>query len=155
MRPAHALLLAATLSACTATGVYRIPPRSASARGAAGASQATLAASSAADAREDIEEGDASFYSDRLEGNTTANGERYDPEALTAAHRTLRFGTRVEVRRSNGARVVVCINDRGPFVSGRVIDLSRAAAESLGIIRAGVAPVALRVIAHGGSRRCE
>jgi rare lipoprotein A len=154
MRPAHALLLAATLSACTATGVYRMPSRGASARGTAGASNTSLAAATA-DAREDTEEGDASYYSDRLEGNTTANGERYDPEALTAAHRTLRFGTRVEVRRSNGARVVVCINDRGPFVSGRVIDLSRAAAESLGIIRAGVAPVALRVIAHGGSRRCE
>jgi rare lipoprotein A len=103
----------------------------------------------------DVEAGEASYYSDRLAGNTTANGERYDPEALTAAHRTLRFGTRVEVRRSDGARVVVCINDRGPFVSGRVIDLSRAAAESLGIIRAGVAPVALRVIGHSGSRRCE
>ncbi|MFO0627853.1 MAG: septal ring lytic transglycosylase RlpA family protein [Polyangiales bacterium] len=154
MRPAHALLLAATLSACTATGVYRIPARSGGARGATYAAQTnTAAATSAPD--EEVEEGDASFYSDRLAGNTTANGERYDPEALTAAHRTLRFGTRVEVRRSNGARVVVCINDRGPFVGGRVIDLSRAAAEALGILRVGVAPVALRVLAHGGTRRCE
>jgi rare lipoprotein A len=154
MRPAQALLLAATLSACTATGVYRMPARSGSARGATTMNPTSLAASST-DTGEDVEAGEASYYSDRLAGNTTANGERYDPEALTAAHRTLRFGTRVEVRRSNGARVVVCINDRGPFVSGRVIDLSRAAAESLGIIRAGVAPVALRVIGHSGSRRCE
>lgn len=154
MRPAHALLLAATLSACTATGVYRLPARGAPARGGAGGG-ATVYAASSTSAGDEAEEGDASFYSDRLAGNTTANGERYDPAALTAAHRTLRFGTRVEVRRSNGARVVVCINDRGPFVSGRVIDLSRAAAEALGIIRAGVAPVALRVLGNSGSRRCE
>ena len=101
MRPAPALLLAATLSACTATGVYRVPPR-----GSRGyTTSATAAAASSAGAADvAAEEGDASFYSDRLAGNTTANGERYDPEALTAAHRTLRFGTRVEVRRENGAR---------------------------------------------------
>lgn len=151
MRPAPALLLAATLSACTATGVYRVP-----ARGSRGyTTGATAAASSASAADIAAEEGDASFYSDRLAGNTTANGERYDPQALTAAHRTLRFGTRVEVRRESGARVVVCINDRGPFVGGRIIDLSRAAAEALGMIRAGVAPVTLRVLGHDGSRRCE
>jgi len=152
MRPAHALLLAATLSACTATGVYRVPPR-----GSRGYSTSAAAASASSAGAADIaaEQGDASFYSDRLAGNTTANGERYDPEALTAAHRTLRFGTRVEVRRENGARVVVCINDRGPFVGGRIIDLSRAAAEALGMIRAGVAPVTVRVLGHDGSRRCE
>jgi rare lipoprotein A (peptidoglycan hydrolase) len=153
MRPAHALFLAATLSACTATGVYRMPARGASARSLTQSPTAAAAVSDGADGPS--EEGDASYYSDRLEGNTTANGERYDPEALTAAHRTLRFGTRVEVRRSNGARVIVCINDRGPFVSGRIIDLSRAAAEALGMIRAGVAPVAVRVLGHAGSRRCE
>lgn len=153
MRPAHALFLAATLSACTATGVYRMPARGASARSLTQSPAAAAAVSDGADGPS--EEGDASYYSDRLEGNTTANGERYDPEALTAAHRTLRFGTRVEVRRSNGARVIVCINDRGPFVSGRIIDLSRAAAEALGMIRAGVAPVAVRVLGHTGSRRCE
>lgn len=151
MRPAPALLLAATLSACTATGVYRVPPRG----GRAYTQSATSAAASASAADLAVEDGDASYYSDRLAGNTTANGERYDPEALTAAHRTLRFGTRVEVRRDNGARVIVCINDRGPFVGGRIIDLSRAAAEALGIVRAGVAPVTLRVLGHDGSRRCE
>ena len=132
-------------------GVSRVPRRGSDSY----TTSATTAASSIGAAEIATEEGDASYYSDRLAGNTTANGERYDPEALTAAHRTLRFGTRVEVRRENGARVVVCINDRGPFVGGRVIDLSRAAAEALGMIRAGVAPVALRVLGPAGSRRCE
>lgn len=101
-----------------------------------------------------VEEGLASFYSDSLAGNATANGEDYDPAALTAAHRTLRFGTRVEVIRENGVRVIVCVNDRGPFVRGRIIDLSRAAAEALGMVREGVVPVTVRVLGHTGSRRC-
>jgi rare lipoprotein A len=93
-----------------------------------------------------IEEGLASFYSDSLAGNATANGEDYDPAVLTAAHRTLRFGTRVEVIRENGARVTVCINDRGPFVRGRVIDVSRAAAVRLDMLRAGVVPVRVETL---------
>jgi rare lipoprotein A len=89
----------------------------------------------------------ASYYSDSLAGETTANGERYDPAALTAAHRTLPFGTRVAVRRlDNDRSVVVRINDRGPFVDGRIIDLSRAAARALEMIRAGVARVELEVL---------
>lgn len=90
--------------------------------------------------------GRASFYSDRLAGRPTASGELYDPGALTAAHRTLPFGTIVDVARPDGEHVTVRINDRGPRSHRRVIDLSRRAASQLGIIRAGVADVTLRVL---------
>lgn len=93
------------------------------------------------------QEGYASYYSDRLAGRSTASGEPYQPERLTAAHRTLPFGTLVRVqRRDRPGEVVVRINDRGPFAGAqRVIDLSRAAAERLGMIRAGVVAVRLVV----------
>jgi len=72
----------------------------------------------------------------------TASGERMNPSALTAAHRTLPFGTRLKVtNQRNGKSVVVRINDRGPFVRGRVLDLSRAAAREIGMIGSGHAPV--------------
>ena len=92
------------------------------------------------------EEGKASYYSDKLAGHRTANGEAYDPRALTAAHRTLPFGSMVYVARPDGRHVTVRINDRGPFKRGRVIDLSRRAAEQLGLVREGVGEVALRVV---------
>jgi rare lipoprotein A len=77
----------------------------------------------------------------------TANGERCDPNALTAAHPTLPFGTRVKVDNlDNGRSVVVRINDRGPFVGGRIIDLTRAAARSLDFVGAGTAKVRLTVL---------
>jgi len=92
--------------------------------------------------------GHASWYS--LPANTTANGEQMDPTELTAAHRSLPFGIRVLVENlSNGRSVVVRINDRGPFIDGRIIDLSKAAAENIGIIDSGVAKV--RVITPDGS----
>ncbi len=91
--------------------------------------------------------GRASFYADGLRGRETASGEPYDPEELTAAHRTLPFGTRVRVvRRPSGRAVVVRINDRGPFVPERIIDLSRAAADALGMVDAGVAEVEITVL---------
>ncbi|MGN6144183.1 MAG: septal ring lytic transglycosylase RlpA family protein [Mesorhizobium sp.] len=72
----------------------------------------------------------------------TASGERMNPAALTAAHRTLPFGTRLKVtNQRNGKSVVVRINDRGPFIKGRVLDLSRAAARQIGMIGSGHAPV--------------
>lgn len=87
----------------------------------------------------------ASYYHTSLAGNLTASGERYDPQDLTAAHRTLPFGTRLRITNMrNGKSVVVRINDRGPFVKGRGIDLSRAAAELLGIVRRGVAQVTIQ-----------
>lgn len=95
-----------------------------------------------------VARGEASYYADSLAGNATASGEPYRPEAFTAAHRELLFGTEVEVTRSDtGSRVVVRINDRGPFGDeGRIIDLSRAAAERLDMTRAGVVPVELRIV---------
>ncbi len=91
--------------------------------------------------------GHASWYS--LPANKTANGERMNPNELTAAHQSLPFGTRVLVENlSNGRSVVVRINDRGPFIGGRIIDLSKAAAASIGMISAGTAKV--RVTTAGG-----
>ncbi|TBU89499.1 septal ring lytic transglycosylase RlpA family protein [Phytopseudomonas dryadis] len=87
-------------------------------------------------------EGKASYYGKAHHGNKTASGERFDQNALTAAHRTLPFGTRVKVTNLNNNRsVVLRINDRGPFTRGRIIDVSYKAAEALGMLRAGVAPV--------------
>jgi rare lipoprotein A len=87
--------------------------------------------------------GIASVYSTES-GNRTASGARLNPRALTAAHRSLPFGTRVRVtNRRNGRSVVVTINDRGPFVRGRVIDLTPAAAGALGF--SGLAPVVLQI----------
>ena len=92
-------------------------------------------------------EGIASYYGKRFHGRRTASGQRFDQHALTAAHRTLGFGTRVRVTSVHSQRsVVVTINDRGPYAKGRIIDLSRAAAARLGILGAGVARVRLEVV---------
>jgi rare lipoprotein A len=101
------------------------------------------------------EEGMASWYGDRHHGRQTASGERFDAHgALTAAHKTLPFDSCAAVENlRTGERVVVRINDRGPFVKGRVIDLSRAAAAEIGLVRAGVARVRVEAVgpanAHG------
>lgn len=88
--------------------------------------------------------GVASWYADSLHGRRTANGERYDREEFTAAHRSLPFGARLCVRSLvNGRTVIVRVNDRGPFTPGRIIDLSRAAAEELGMVGLGVKSVEL------------
>jgi rare lipoprotein A len=93
------------------------------------------------------EEGAASYYADSLQGNSTASGEPYDRDALTAAHRTLAFGTKVRVTNlDNGRSVVVRINDRGPHVKSRIIDLSGAAAEKLGMLDAGEATVRIEIV---------
>lgn len=91
--------------------------------------------------------GGASYYADRFHGRRTASGEAFNTHALTAAHRTLPFGTRVQVTNpANGRSVVVRINDRGPFHGGRVIDLSRSAAERLGIVAPGHGQVQLAIV---------
>src|SRR5579863_1538144 len=96
----------------------------------------------------DIETGVASWYGAPYHGRRAASGEIYDMEQLTAAHRSLPFETWVEVTNlSNGRSVEVRINDRGPFVRGRVIDLSQAAARDIGMLGPGTARVRLRVIA--------
>lgn len=94
-----------------------------------------------------IGSGIASYYGNELAGNRTANGERFNPSALTAAHRTLPFGSKVRVTYARtGESVVVTINDRGPFHGNRVIDLSKAAAEQIGLARAGSGRVELALL---------
>jgi rare lipoprotein A len=91
--------------------------------------------------------GSASWYGPGFNGRTTANGEVYDQNAMTAAHPSLKFGTRVKVTNLNNNRsVVVRINDRGPYSGGRVIDLSAAAASALNMISSGVAPVEMTIL---------
>ena len=93
------------------------------------------------------ERGIASWYGAPYHGQPSASGEIYDQEKLTAAHPTLPFGTRVRVRRlDRDVSVVVRINDRGPFVKSRIIDLSHAAAARLGMTSEGVAPVTLELV---------
>ena len=101
-----------------------------------------------ADMETEIDGGMASYYGNELAGNRTANGERFDPGQLTAAHRTLPFGSMVRVTNmSNGDSVIVRINDRGPFAHGRVIDISQAAAREIGMHRSGTARVKLALLA--------
>jgi rare lipoprotein A len=93
-----------------------------------------------------VEEGVASYYADSFHGSKTASGEKYNKRADTAAHRTLAFGTRVKVTNlENGKSVWVRINDRGPHVEGRIIDLSRSAARKLGIKQSGTAKVRIEI----------
>lgn len=93
------------------------------------------------------ERGTASWYGLKFHGRRTASGERFDMNGFTAAHRTLPFGTLVRVRSLvNGREVEVRINDRGPHVAGRIIDLSRAAAEALGMLGMGMKSVTLSVV---------
>ncbi|MSR22072.1 MAG: septal ring lytic transglycosylase RlpA family protein [Gemmatimonadetes bacterium] len=93
------------------------------------------------------EEGVASWYGDPYHGRATASGETYDMEALTTAHRTLPFGTIVLVENlESGERITLRINDRGPFVRGRVLDVSRRSARDLGMIGPGTAPVRITVL---------
>ena len=95
----------------------------------------------------ELERGQASWYGPRFHGRRTASGERYDQHALTAAHKTLPFGTLVRVRSLvTGKEVDVRVTDRGPFVRGRVIDVSRAAAQALGMMGLGVKQVSLHII---------
>lgn len=105
---------------------------------------AGLFATSVMDAQAASGCGGASWYALT---SKTASGERMNASLLTAAHRKLKFGTKVEViNKKNGKRVVVRINDRGPFIRGRVIDLSKAAASHIGMVRSGTASVCYRVI---------
>ena len=100
--------------------------------------------------RSETERGVASWYGSQYHGRQTASGEVFDMEAMTAAHPSLPFGTQVRVyNRNNGESVDVTINDRGPFVRGRIIDLSRGAAQELGMVRDGVVPVEVRVLEMG------
>jgi len=89
--------------------------------------------------------GGASWYALH---SKTASGERMNPATLTAAHRSLKFGTKLKVtNRNNGRSVIVRVNDRGPFIRGRVLDLSRAAAQNIGMVSTGTAKVCYEVVA--------
>ncbi|MCH5715389.1 septal ring lytic transglycosylase RlpA family protein [Niabella hibiscisoli] len=95
--------------------------------------------------RKVIETGKASFYADKFVGRKTASGTVFKQNKLTAAHKTLPFGTRVKVKnQANGKTVKVLINDRGPFVQGRIIDLSKKAAQRLDMVNAGVSTVTIK-----------
>jgi rare lipoprotein A len=108
---------------------------------------AVLAVNATAHEAKGQEEGIASFYSDSLQGAITASGEPFDQQALTAAHPSLPLGTKVLVTRADtGQEVEVLINDRGPFVQGRIIDLSKRAARELGMLSRGVAPVMVTAV---------
>jgi rare lipoprotein A len=150
-----AALLAATASACTHTTAINDTPLLLAAVEPEAISEAAPARHERRAARrrqtaksqngsQAASDGLASFY---RHGGRTASGERFNPGALTAAHRTLPFGTRVRVTNvATGQTVMVRVTDRGPFIHGRVIDLSYAAAESLGMVRRGVAQVKLDVV---------
>ena len=98
-----------------------------------------------------VQKGDASWYGTKFHGRKTSSGEDYDMYAMTAAHKTLPLPTYVEVRRTdNNKKIIVKVNDRGPFHDGRIIDLSYAAATKLGITGEGTAPVEIRAINTSG-----
>lgn len=95
-----------------------------------------------------VETGVASFYADALHGRRTASGQPYDKKADTCAHRSHRFGTRLEVVVLDTGRKAICrVNDRGPFVEGRIVDVSRSLAEKLGFVQKGLARVEVRQVA--------
>jgi rare lipoprotein A len=119
----------------------------------AGAMLALLSLPSFAATPGQVQSGIASYYHDSLHGNRTASGQIYDKNKLSAAHKTLPLGSRVRVTdKRTGKSIVVRVNDRGPFVKGRIIDLSRRAAKELGIIQRGITPVKVEVLSVAGRR---
>jgi rare lipoprotein A len=99
------------------------------------------------DSFESYGQGEASYYGAELAGNRTASGERFDPGALTAAHRSLPLGTKLRVTNmANGMSVIVRVNDRGPFARSRIIDVSLAAARQIQMVRSGRAQVRLEIL---------
>ena len=96
---------------------------------------------------QEVQKGKASYYARKFGGRKTASGERLHHDSMTCAHRTHPFGTLLRVKNpANGREVVVRVNDRGPFVRGRIVDLSRAAAHKLGIIAQGIAHVEVELL---------
>ena len=97
--------------------------------------------------------GQGSYYADKFRGRPTASGALYRPSKLTAAHNTLPFGTKIRVTNTRtGRSVKVTVNDRGPHVKGRIVDLSKKAARKIGLVDAGVAPVQLKVVRAAAGR---
>lgn len=140
-------LLALACSPLTNAADAQKPAAAASAPAAASATPAPAAPAAAPATSGGAETGLAAVYSDKLNGRKTASGERYDRNALTAAHKTLPFGSRVKVTNSkNQKTVTVRINDRGPVQAGRILDLSPAAAKVLGINTKGMGDVSAEVV---------
>lgn len=103
-----------------------------------------------------IQTGKASFYADKFEGVPTASGEKYKHSRLTAAHKTLPFGTKIKVTNlANNESVIVTVNDRGPYVEDRIVDLSKSAAEKLGFVNQGLADVTVEVIDPGDGKKSD
>ncbi len=103
-----------------------------------------------------VQTGKASFYADKFEGTETASGEKYRHNKMTGAHKTLPFGTRVRVTNlANNKSAELVINDRGPYVDSRIIDLSKSAAEKLGFVNQGLADVRLEVIDAGDGKKSD
>lgn len=101
------------------------------------------------DSLKQIGSGMASYYGNELAGKRTASGEKFDPHGLTAAHRTLAFGSKVRVTNlANGKDVIVRINDRGPWGGGRVIDISLGAAKKIGMHKSGTAKVSMHLLSN-------
>ncbi len=106
-----------------------------------------LAARDRGDGNRQLGSGQASYYGHKFIGQRTASGETYQRDAYTAAHRTAPFGSRIKVRHlGNGREVIVRVNDRGPWAKGRIIDLSYAAAQAIGLHRSGTAQVSLAML---------
>jgi rare lipoprotein A len=100
-----------------------------------------------------VQTGKASFYADKFDGHPTASGEKYRHNKLTGAHKSLPFGTKVKITNlANNQSVEIVINDRGPYVEGRIVDVSRSAAEKLGFVNQGIAEVKLEVVDPGDGK---
>lgn len=97
--------------------------------------------------------GEASYYAEFHHGKKTANGERFNMHAMTAAHRTLPLGSKIKVTNlSNGKEVVLRVNDRGPYAKNRVLDVSKGAAKKLGMIKTGTAKIRIQVLEVGNNK---
>ncbi|HKY37484.1 MAG TPA: septal ring lytic transglycosylase RlpA family protein [Polyangiaceae bacterium] len=153
-RASHISLGHAKPSSLGATESTARTPQRSEPTPAASTSSEQLAERYAASRVLSVQVGSGSYYSDKLAGRCTASGRPYEPHGFTAAHRSLPFGSVLRVTREDGGQVVyVRVTDRGPFARGRILDLSRAAAERLDMLRAGVVPIRVEVLEYGLRRR--
>ncbi len=147
---ARLLPIALCLAGCARERQSELPPPASTARAAQKPATGTgCSDEELSHASRRVLRGLATYYHDSLEGNPTASGALYDPESLSAAHRSLPFGTRLRVTRTDVSVSPVCVtvNDRGPYGGRRrVLDVSRRAADALGMLRAGVVPVRIDVL---------
>lgn len=152
---ANAAATVATTAASTATHAAVGAATAATAAVFSVANVATTTAVNAATAAATLfQTGRVSFYADKFHGRPTASGAPYNADEMTMAHRTLPIGTKVMITNTaNQQSVVVTVNDRGPFIGGRVADLSRAAAEKLNMIRSGIVEATLHVLPNAGHKQ--